>query len=88
MEQLSLDDFTKAGTVIQIGVAPNRVDLLTSIDGVEFSDAWTQRADLLVEGESVSVIGRDHLIRNKLAVGRPQDRADIERLENVRPPTP
>jgi hypothetical protein len=75
-------DLAVLGTVFQIGVAPSRIDILTSIDGVEFSDAWNGRIEVEVEGIRVNVIGRDHLIANKKAVGRPQDLADIARLES------
>lgn len=69
--------------VLQIGVAPRRIDILTSIDGVDFDDAWRDRTDTEVEGLKVSVIGRRHLVLNKKAVGRPQDMADVARLEGV-----
>ena len=75
-------DLAVHGTVFQIGVAPSRIDILTSVDGVEFSDAWNERIEVEVEGIRVNVIGRDHLIANKKAVGRPQDLADVARLES------
>lgn len=75
-------DLSVHGTVFQIGVAPSRIDILTSIDGVEFADAWNQRVEVEVEGIRVNVIGRSHLIANKKAVGRPQDLADVARLES------
>lgn len=75
-------DLAVHGTVFQIGVAPSRIDILTSIDGVEFSDAWNERIKVEVEGIRVNVIGRSHLIANKKTVGRPQDLADIARLES------
>jgi hypothetical protein len=75
-------DLAVHGTVFQIGVAPSRIDILTSVDGVEFSDAWNERIEVEVEGIRVNVIGRSHLIANKKAVGRPQDLADVARLES------
>jgi hypothetical protein len=69
------------GTVLQIGVVPRRIDILTSIDGVDFDDAWRDRMEVDVEGIKVPVIGRRHLVQNKKAVGRPQDLADVARLE-------
>lgn len=85
MSSLGLEDLQAAGVVVQIGVAPRRIDLLTSIDGVEFDDAWANRRDVEVEGLRVPVIGRRHLITNKRAVGRPQDLADVARLEAEAP---
>ena len=69
------------GTVFQIGVAPNRIDLLTSIDAVAFDETWTSRITVRIEGLDVPVIGREHLLRNKRATGRPRDLADAERIE-------
>jgi hypothetical protein len=81
------DDLLLAGVVIQIGVAPRRIDLLTSIDGVDFEDAWAHRVEVEVDGLRIPVIGRRHLILNKKAVGRPQDLADVARLETETPPS-
>lgn len=77
---ISKEELMTPGTVLQIGVAPRRIDILTSIDGVDFDDAWQDRMEAEVEGLKVPVIGRAHLIRNKKAVGRPQDLADIANL--------
>ncbi len=74
-------DLIRSDTVIQLGVAPRRIDLLTSIDGVEFDEAWSGRIEITIDDLRVPVIGRAHLIRNKRAVGRPQDLADVSRLE-------
>jgi glycine cleavage system aminomethyltransferase T len=73
-------DFTRADSVIQLGYAPYRIDILTSIDGVDFESAWIRRASVDVGGVVVGFIGRDDLITNKRAVGRPQDLVDVERL--------
>jgi hypothetical protein len=74
-------DLTGEGTVFQIGVAPNRVDVMTGIDGVRFDEAWPRRETRTIDGVTIAVIGRDDLIRNKRATGRPRDRADAEQLE-------
>lgn len=81
---LSERDLVTPGTVFQIGVAPNRIDILTSIDGVTFEDAWPARRVMRIDGVEVSVLARHHLIRNKKATGRPQDLADVARLEEGR----
>lgn len=77
----SAEDFTAPDLVIEIGVAPSRIDILTDIDGVGFPEAWTEHVEVDIEGLSVPVIGRKHLIRNKRATGRAQDLVDAERLE-------
>ena len=80
LEKLSREDFETAGLVLQIGLAPKRIDILTSIDDVAFSEAWEARESIEIEGMTVFVISKKHLIINKKALGRPQDRVDIDRL--------
>jgi len=60
--------------------APYRIDVLTSIEGVEFDDAWERRVVLDLEGIEVPFIGRADLLTNKRIAGRPQDIADVQRL--------
>jgi Nucleotidyl transferase of unknown function (DUF2204) len=74
-------DFTAPERMIQLGRAPNRIDLLTSISGVPIDDAFKSRISTQLEGLPVFVLGKESLIRNKRTVGRPQDIADIESLE-------
>ena len=81
VESISAEDLSKPGLIFQIGVAPNRIDILTSIAGVEFASAWTGRAETSYGGQPVPVIGRRELIQNKRATGRPQDVIDAEVLE-------
>ncbi len=80
-----MDDLAKPGTVFQIGVAPRRVDILNSITAVEFDEAWPQRKEIDMEGMKIPVLGRAHLLRNKKAVGRPKDQADVAWLEAREP---
>lgn len=63
------------------GLPPNRIDILTDIDGVTFDEAWRDRVPCPVDGGSFSMISRHHLLANKRATGRPQDLADVARLE-------
>lgn len=81
LENLGAADLARPDTVVQIGVQPVRIDLLTAIDGVEFAEAWSARVTARIEGLEVPVIGRQHLIRNKRATGRTRDLADAEALE-------
>jgi hypothetical protein len=83
MSQLSLADLSTPDQVIQIGVAPIRIDLLTSIDGVQFDDAWPNRLNIAIEGLTIAVIGRNDLLNNKRASGRPKDLADVAWLESA-----
>jgi hypothetical protein len=77
---LQVGDLAAPGTVFQIGIAPNRIDILTSIDGVAFEEAWAGRTSTLYGGQAVPVIGKTELLRNKLAAGRPQDLLDADAL--------
>lgn len=74
-------DFLELEQVIQLGRAPQRIDLLTSISGVTWGEAWNGRQEVELGGHRVWAMGRDGLIRNKRASGRPQDLADVARLE-------
>ena len=77
---LKPEDFADSDRVIQLGVDPNRIDILTSIDAVSFDDAYARRKHVDIDGVRLAFISREDLIRNKRAVGRPQDIADAERL--------
>jgi hypothetical protein len=79
--RLTIDDLHTPDNVYQIGVAPNRIDFLTSITGVEFDEAWQNRKHTQINGISVSIIGREQLLKNKRATGRPKDLADAAWLE-------
>lgn len=81
--QVSIEDFCTPDVVYQIGVAPQRIDILTSISGVNFDTAWENRMQSDLDGLSTFVIGRLDLLKNKRALGRPQDLADIEMLKSI-----
>jgi predicted nucleotidyltransferase len=73
--------FVKPGIVFQIGIAPRRIDLISSISGVAFDEAYRQRQTVEIDGLPVPILSCDDLIRNKRATGRDKDRLDAERLE-------
>jgi hypothetical protein len=81
LHELEEEDLAADDLVFQIGLVPQRIDILTAIDGVEFEEAWPERLETEVSGQTVPVISRDHLSRNKRASGRPQDLADLAWLE-------
>ena len=83
MEGLGLkaEDFIGSYQVVQMGLPPNRIDVLTSLTGVTFEDAWQGRVTAELEGVKVNFIGRHALIQNKRATCRPQDLADLAVLE-------
>lgn len=78
---LVANDFTEPGRVVQLGYPPVRIDLLTSIDGVEFESCFDRRVEVVVDGLSVPFIALDDLRRNKASSGRPQDLADLAALD-------
>jgi acetolactate synthase regulatory subunit len=77
---VTADDLQAAGKIIQLGVQPNRIDLLTSISGVTFEEAWNSREEGELEGIRSRFIGRTELLTNKEATGRAKDKGDAEEL--------
>jgi hypothetical protein len=85
---VSVEDLQRAGMVIQLGLPPNRIDLLTSITGVaSFDDAWPDRIEHELDGVPAQFISRRVLIANKRATGRRRDLSDLEALGEL-PPSP
>jgi len=81
LSKLTVQDFCNPDLVFQFGVPPHRIDLLTSITGVTFDEAWPMRTFFNVEGRLIGVLGRDELLRNKRTLGRPKDLGDVAWLE-------
>ncbi len=80
---ISPADFLDPDVFYQIGVSPFRVDVLTSIVGVDFEECWARRELRLFDGVEAPVISREDLIRNKQAAGRPVDRIDVRALKGI-----
>jgi len=80
LRNISPVDFISPGIVLQIGVAPRRIDILTSIDGLTFDEASVGMETIQIEDLSIPVISRKNLIANKLATGREKDKLDAENL--------
>jgi predicted nucleotidyltransferase len=78
---LTESDFLGAGQIIQLGYPPSRIDILTSIKGVEFDNCYQSRVIVELDDMTINFIDLENLIRNKRASGRYQDLADIENLE-------
>ena len=77
---VSRKDLMTPGTVVQIGLPPRRIDVMTAITGVEFEDAWQRREMHRIDDAEIPFIGRQDFITNKRATGRLRDLADIEAL--------
>jgi hypothetical protein len=82
---LSRADLTRPDTVFQIGLPPSRIDVLSSVSGLTFDDAWRNRVHVAVEDLTVPVIGRADFVTNKRASGRPKDLSDLALLPPEQP---
>jgi hypothetical protein len=74
----------KEDEVVWFGTPPLRVDLLQSLPGIDFEEAWLRRCDIETGGSVVHVVGFDDLVALKTAAGRPQDLADLRALARAR----
>ena len=83
LANLTADDFTHQDYFYQMGSPPLRVDIMMSIPGVEFEDAWKNREVVELEDLKIPFISRSDLIRAKEASGRPQDKIDIDNLKKA-----
>jgi len=79
---LSPSDFLERGLVIQLGQAPNRIDVLTSLSGLDDDDVWGERESGHINGLPVFFLSREALIKNKRATARKRDLADLDELES------
>lgn len=84
METLAVEDLATSGTIFQIGIEPNRIDVITEVEGLTFVDAWQRRVLSTYGDVPIALLGLDDLLVNKRAVGRQQDLLDVESLELVR----
>ena len=69
--------------VLQIGIEPMRIDILTDIDGVKFSEAWSRKTNNSLFGEEINFISMHDLIKNKTATNRMKDKYDVLELEKI-----
>lgn len=79
---LTPEDLQTPGMVFQIGMIPNRIDVITQIDGVEFDEAWNEHRTVEIEGLQIPVISKTHLLVNKKSTGRIKDRNDALWLQD------
>ena len=81
--ELSTDLFLKSDQIVRMGVEPVRIEVMTSISGVEFEECYRGRLETTLNGVPVSLINLRHLKINKKASGRPKDLADLEKLSKI-----
>jgi hypothetical protein len=80
LANINMDDFTNEDLVYQIGLAPNRIDILMGISGVEFEEANKNRVKSTYAGETIYLLSKNDLIKAKKASNRKQDQLDLEKL--------
>jgi len=83
LANLTADDFTDQDCFYQMGRPPLRIDIMMSIPGIEFQEAWNNRETVELADHPIPFISRSDLIRAKKASGRPQDIIDIQKLEHA-----
>lgn len=81
--KLKVEDFTKTGQFVQLGVAPYRIDVSTGITDVTFEEVWETRVPGEIGGLPVSFISKELYLRNKEATGREKDRLDVALLRDI-----
>ncbi len=85
LADLTVDDLATEGMVFQIGMPPNRIDVLNQLSGgIDFELAWANKTTVDFGGVPASFIGIDELIANKKAAARPQDLRDVRTLERAK----
>ncbi len=83
LDGISVDELAMPDLVFQIGLAPRRIDILTSLSGIGFDEAHSEKKDIQVDDLTVPTISKSLLIKNNRATGRTQDLADAEKLEAI-----
>ena len=78
---IRVEDFLEPDQIIQLGHPPVRIDLLTTLPGIDFEECWRERVEVVVDEVNLKVIDLENLKKNKRASGRLQDLADLENLE-------
>ena len=81
--EITVDELNTKNMVLQIGIEPMRIDILTDIDGVNFSEAWQNKSNNSLFGEEIHFISLHDLIKNKTSTNRPKDQYDVLELEKI-----
>jgi hypothetical protein len=83
LSDLSAEDFTAPDLIVQLGLEPCRIDLLTGVDGLDFDEAWRHKLVVALDELEIYVLSRGDLLKNKRAAGRVKDQGDIAWLEGA-----
>jgi len=84
LADLTVEDLTNVDLVYQIGIEPNRIDILMAVKGLRFEDAWAHRVPSTYEDQPVSILSLEDTLTSKIAAKRPQDLLDAAALEAAR----
>lgn len=79
---LSIEDLKTPGMVFQMGLPPNRIDVINKVNGLEFDEAWQNREFIEIHDLNIPIVAKPELLKNKLTMKRPKDLADIIWLRN------
>jgi len=82
--EVKKDDLKKSNSIIQIGIAPVRIDIITDIDGVNFSEAYKHRVEHDLGGLKATVLHIDDIIKNKITSNRDKDKIDVIELKKLK----
>lgn len=83
LSQVSVEDFSSDDVIYQIGVAPRRIDIITGVTALDFSETFADSVEVDFSGIRLRIPSVLHLIENKKAIGRTKDLADVEALEAI-----
>ena len=81
LQDISLEDFLDTDVIYQIGVEPNRIDIIMGVAGITFESAYKNKSCSTYDGEPINILGKEDLIKTKKATGRAQDMLDVENLD-------
>ena len=79
--QILIEDLLNKESVIQLGMPPNRIDILTDLETLDFETCYDQKEIMNLDGLEIAFLDFDSLIQSKLAAGRPQDKVDAKKLK-------
>ncbi len=80
LDKITIEDLNNPEMIYQVGIEPNRFDILMGVSGITFSEAWEKRVVSSYEDQTINILGFDELINSKKAAGRPQDLLDVQNL--------
>jgi hypothetical protein len=84
MADLTLDGLSNPDIVFQMGIEPNRIDIIMAVEGLHFTEAWEKRVTSTYDDQPIFVLSHDDTIVAKRTTGREQDLLDVKRLKNAK----